>query len=83
MADQKYNKTYKAYQQAVYRDSRNPTFWCSIGVLYSQIDQFRDALNAYPYTMHINPCISEVWFDLGSLYKSCNNQVIGTLGAYA
>lgn len=34
MAGQKYNKAYEAYQQAVYRDGRNPTFWCSIGVLY-------------------------------------------------
>ena len=34
MAGQKYNKAYEAYQQAVYCDGRNPTFWCSIGVLY-------------------------------------------------
>jgi tetratricopeptide (TPR) repeat protein len=37
MAGQKYNKAYEAYQQAVYRDGRNPTFWCSIGVLYFQM----------------------------------------------
>ena len=41
MAGQKYNKAYKAYQQAVYCDGRNPTFWCSIGVLYFQINLFR------------------------------------------
>lgn len=46
MAGQKYNKAYEAYQQAVYRDGRNSTFSCSIGVLYLQIDQFRDALDA-------------------------------------
>ncbi|KZV84686.1 hypothetical protein EXIGLDRAFT_776268, partial [Exidia glandulosa HHB12029] len=28
MAGQKYSKAYDAYQQAVYRDGRNPTFWC-------------------------------------------------------
>lgn len=39
MAEQNYNKAYEAYQQAVYRDARNPTFWCSIGVLYYQINQ--------------------------------------------
>ncbi|KAJ1340278.1 hypothetical protein BSLG_005104 [Batrachochytrium salamandrivorans] len=33
MAQQKYNEAYDAYQQAVYRNGRNPTFWCSIGVL--------------------------------------------------
>jgi len=41
MSQQKYNKAYEAYQQAVYRDNRNPTYWCSIGVLYFQISQVR------------------------------------------
>jgi hypothetical protein len=36
MVGQKYNKAYEAYQQAVYRDGQNSTFWCSIGVLYFQ-----------------------------------------------
>ncbi|KAI5996964.1 hypothetical protein EDD15DRAFT_2412554 [Pisolithus albus] len=69
-AGQKYNKlkAYEAYyQQAVYHDGRNPTFWCSIGVLYFQINQFHDALDAYSRAIRINPYISEVWFDLGSL----------------
>lgn len=65
MAGQKYNKAYEAYQQAVYRDGRNPAFWCSIGVLYFQINQYRDALDAYSRAIRINPYISEVWFDLG------------------
>ena len=52
MAGQKYNKAYEAYQQAVYRDSRNPTFWCSIGVLYFQINQFRDDIDAYSRHSH-------------------------------
>lgn len=72
MAGQKYNKAYEAYQQAIYRDGRNPSFWCSIGVLYFQINQLQDARDAYSRT--INPYISDVWFDLGSLYESCNNR---------
>lgn len=83
MAGQKYNKAYEAYQQAVYRDGRNPTFWCSIGVLYFQITQYRDALDAYSRAIRINPYISEVWFDLGSLYESCNNQISDAIDAYA
>ncbi|KAG2066822.1 hypothetical protein BDR04DRAFT_1159834 [Suillus decipiens] len=70
-------------QQAVYCDGRNPTFWCSIGVLYFQINQFHDTLDAYSHAICINPYISEVWFDLGSLYKSCNNQISDTIDAYA
>lgn len=82
MSQAKYPKAYEAYQQAVYRDGRNPTFWCSIGVLYYQINQYRDALDAYSRAIRLNPYISEVWYDLGTLYESCNNQVADALDAY-
>ncbi|KAJ3311826.1 hypothetical protein HDV04_003566 [Boothiomyces sp. JEL0838] len=82
MAQQKYNDAYNAYQQAVYRDGRNPTFWCSIGVLYYQINQYSDALDAYSRAIRLNPYISEVWFDLGTLYESCENQQSDALDAY-
>jgi len=51
MTNGNYGKAYEAYQQAVYRDGKNPAFWCSIGVLYYQITQYHDALDA-------------VWFSL-------------------
>lgn len=70
MSQQKYPKAYEAYQQAVYRDGRNPTFWCSIGVLYYQINQYRDALDAYSRAIRLNPYLSEVWYDLGTLVSS-------------
>jgi tetratricopeptide (TPR) repeat protein len=70
MSQQKYPKAYEAYQQAVYRDGRNPTFWCSIGVLYYQINQYRDALDAYSRAIRLNPNISEVWYDLGTLVST-------------
>ncbi|KAI8994683.1 hypothetical protein BDB01DRAFT_773688 [Pilobolus umbonatus] len=82
MSDKEYNKAYDTYQQAVYRDSRNPTFWCSIGVLYYQINQYKDALDAYSRAIRLNPYISEVWYNLGTLYESCNNQVQDALDAY-
>src|ERR1700761_3658061 len=72
MAQQKFPKAYEAYQQAVYRDGRNPTFWCSIGVLYYQINQYRDALDAYSRAIRLNPFISEVWYDLGTLVSSAS-----------
>ena len=61
MSQSLYPKAYEAYQQAVYRDGRNPNFWCSIGVLYFQINQYRDALDAYSRAIRLNPYISEVW----------------------
>ncbi|KAJ7878307.1 hypothetical protein B0H13DRAFT_2545670 [Mycena leptocephala] len=75
LAIQYITKSLEAEVQAVYRDSWNPTFWCSIGVLYFQINQYRDALDAYSRAIRINPYILEVWFNLGSLYESCNNQI--------
>ncbi|KDN43581.1 hypothetical protein RSAG8_05958, partial [Rhizoctonia solani AG-8 WAC10335] len=84
MAGQKYQKAYESYQQAVYCDGRNPTFWCSIrvGVLYYNINQFCDTLDAYSHAIRIHPYISRVWFDLGSLYESCNNQISDAIDAY-
>jgi glucose repression mediator protein len=54
-------------------------FRCSIGVLYFQISQYCDALDAYSRAIRIKSYISEVWFDLGSLYESCNNQISDAL----
>jgi len=77
MSQQKYPKAYEAYQRAVYRDGRNPTFWCSIGVLYYQINQYRDALDAYSRAIRLNPHISEVWYDLGTLVSLLLFQAFG------
>ena len=60
MTQEKYRKAYDAYQQAVYRDGENPTFWCSIGVLYYQINQVSVSLVASSLTwdstaMHWRP----------------------------
>ncbi|KAI9342473.1 hypothetical protein DFJ73DRAFT_842623 [Zopfochytrium polystomum] len=82
MAQQKYSKAYDAYQQAVFRDSKNPIFWCSIGVLYYQLTQYRDALDAYSRAIQLNPGISAVWYDLGTLYETCNNQIPDAIDAY-
>jgi len=81
MSEQKYRNAYEAFQQAVYRDGRNPSFWCSIGVLYFQLGQHRDALDAYSRAIRLNPYISEVWFDLGTLYEACH-QFTDALDAY-
>ncbi|CAG8781816.1 1837_t:CDS:1, partial [Racocetra fulgida] len=40
------------------------------------------ALDAYSRAIRLNPYISEVWYDLGTLYESCNNQINDALDAY-
>ena len=82
MAQKDHTKAYESYQQAVYKDGGNPIFWCSIGVLYYQIGQFRDALDAYTRAIRINPYMNEVWLNLGILYESCNNQLQDAIDAY-
>lgn len=82
MAGAQYGKAYEAYQQAVYRDGRNPAFWCSIGVLYYKINQYHDSLDAYSRAIRTNPYLAEVWHNLGALYESCNDQLIDAVDAY-
>ena len=47
-----------------------------------QINQYRDALDVYSRAVHINPYIPKVWFNLGSSYESCNNQIGDAIDAY-
>ena len=54
-----------------HRDEKNPTFWCSFGVLLFQLSQYHEALNAYSRAIRLNPGLSEVWYNLGVLYESC------------
>ena len=39
-------------------------------------------MDAYSRAIHINPYIKEVWYNLGVLYESCNNQVNDAVDAY-
>jgi tetratricopeptide (TPR) repeat protein len=49
--------------------------------LYYQINQQRDALDAYSRSIRLNPNLCEVWFDLGTLYESCS-QTSDAIDAY-
>lgn len=82
MTTSNFGKAYEAYQQAVYRDGKNPAFWCSIGVLYYNINQFHDALDAYSRAIRIHPYLAEVWYNLGALYEACNDQMTDAIDAY-
>jgi glucose repression mediator protein len=44
--------------------------------------QFRDALDAYSRAIRLNPYLSEVWYNLGTLYESCG-QISDSLDAYS
>ena len=82
MQQNNHGKAYEAYQQAVYRDGKNPAYWCSIGVLYFNINQYHDALDAYTRAVRIHPFIPEIWQNLGILYESCHDQLADATDAY-
>lgn len=46
--------------------------WCSLGVLFYQLNQYLDALDAYSRAINLNPNICEVWYNVGTLYDTCN-----------
>jgi len=81
MSQQKFRRSYDAFQQAIYRDPNNAVFWCSIGALYFLMNQHRDALHAHIRAIRLNPYLSEGWYDLGTLYETCD-QTHDALDAY-
>ena len=77
MAGQKYSKAYEVYQQAI----------LPFGV--QLVSSTSRSINFEMHSMRIlvpfrsNPYISEVWFNLGSLYESYNDQITNAIDAYA
>jgi len=76
-----HTQAYEALQQALVFNDQNPFYWCTIGVLYKRMTQFRDAMDAYTRAIRINPHVFEVWFNLGALYETCG-QSADSLDAY-
>jgi glucose repression mediator protein len=79
MAVQKYNKAYKSTSRQFTVTARIPLFGVRLAYSTSRIQINHP--DGYSHAIHINPYISEVWFDLGSLYESCNNQISGVIDA--
>ena len=66
----KKTQAYTAYQSAVYIDSRCPTFWLSVGLLYYRVKQYSDCLEAFSHAIRLNPYVPLVWRNLGVLVSS-------------
>ena len=75
-------KAYEAYQQAVYRDSRNAAYWNSVGILYLESLQYHDSLDAFSRSIQLAPYRPEIWWNLGVLYERCNQQYSDAVDAY-
>ena len=68
-----YAEAYEAYQQALYRDGRCNTIWLSTGLLYYQINKYRDCLDCLSRSVRLYPYELLVWRDLGVLVSSTLN----------
>ena len=55
------DKVYSNLRLQVPRRKKPGILVLHIGVLYYQINQYRDALDAYSRAIRLNPYISEVW----------------------
>ena len=75
MARQENLKAFEAYQQAVYRDGRNPTLWCSVGALYFQANQYRDARDMYTRAADLDPNNSAIAEQIQLLRNAQGNGV--------
>ena len=65
-----HQEAYYAYQHSVYYNGRCATVWLSVGLLYYQIGQYRDCLDAFSRAVRLNPYEMLVWRNLGVLVSS-------------
>lgn len=75
-------KAYESFQQAVYRDGRNAAFWNSVGILYMESSQFKDALDAFSRAIQLAPYKSDCWWNVGCLYEISGGQLTDAADAY-
>lgn len=62
-----YREAYEALQQAAWRGGWCPSVWNTIAVLYFQVNQFRDSLDALARAIRVSPRLCEPWYNLGVL----------------
>ncbi|KLO83774.1 uncharacterized protein LW93_558 [Fusarium fujikuroi] len=74
MKAEDHERAYQCLQTAVYIESRCPSFWITLGILYFNIGQSRDCLDTLTKAVELNAHIWEPWYNLGVLYDSCNGQ---------
>lgn len=67
-------KTYAAYQQALYhlKNPKDPRLWYGIGILYDRYGSLEHAEEAFTQTIQMDPFFektNEIYFRLGIIYK--------------
>lgn len=81
MERKEFSEAYSHYQQAVGRDDSNPTYWTSIGILYNEMNQSRDALDCFVRAISLSPTSSDILYSIGWVYE-CSGQLNDALEFY-
>ena len=82
MVEAAYLRAYETLQQAIYRASRVPEIWTTVGILYFSlmVPQIPDSLDAFSRSMRLNPSLWINWYNLGVLVsKNRNINICGPL----
>ncbi|KAI1039544.1 hypothetical protein LB505_002594 [Fusarium chuoi] len=69
MKAEDYERAYQCLRTAIYLESRCPSFWITLGILYFNIGQSRDCLDALTKAVELNAHIWEPWYNLGVLVR--------------
>ena len=82
LALKKYPESYECLQQSVYHKGRVAQFWTTIGIMYYEINQYRDSMDAFVRSICINPSIIENWRNLAILIRINSLSAITNHPAY-
>jgi tetratricopeptide (TPR) repeat protein len=74
-------QAFEAYTQNIVNRVPNGDTWCSIGVLYCQQKQYKDALPAFICSIQLDRYHYVAWFNLGIIYEQ-HNQLDEALKCY-
>lgn len=69
MKAENYERAHECLQTAIYFESRCPSFWITLGILYFNIGQSRECLDTLTKAVELNAHIWEPWYNLGVLVR--------------
>jgi len=70
-----YSKAYESLHKCITKEPKNSTFWCSLGILFAEMNQVKSAHECFTNALHFNPTNAENFFNMGCLYELCSQPV--------
>lgn len=70
-----YSKAYECLHKCITKEPKNSTFWCSLGILFAEMNQVKSAHECFTNALHFNPTNAENFFNMGCLYELCSQPI--------